>query len=57
MHGDADTLVPPAQGRELFEASAANKKQLVTLPGATHNEAVGSAGSLAAVQAFFKSLE
>lgn len=56
MHGDADTLVPPAQGRELFEASAANKKQLVTLPGATHNEAVGSAGSLAAVQAFFKSL-
>ena len=56
MHGDADTLVPPTQGRELFEASPAKKKQFVTLPGATHNEAAGSPGSLAAVQAFLKSL-
>jgi uncharacterized protein len=56
MHGDADILVPPAQGRELFEASPAEKKQFVTLPGATHNEAAGSPGSLAAVQVFLKSL-
>ena len=56
MHGDADTLVPPAQGRELFEASPAKNKQFVMLPGATHNEAAGSPGSLAAVQAFLKSL-
>ncbi len=56
MHGDADTLVPLAQGRELFEASPAEEKQFVMLPGATHNEAAGSAGSLAAVQAFLKSL-
>ena len=56
MHGDADILVPPAQGRELFEASLAKAKQFVTLPGATHNEAAGSPGSLAAVQVFLKSL-
>jgi pimeloyl-ACP methyl ester carboxylesterase len=56
MHGDADTLVPPAQGRELFDASPAKEKQFVILPGATHNEAAGSPGSLAAVQAFLKSL-
>ena len=56
MHGDADILVPPAQGRELFEASPAKKKRFVMLPGATHNEAAGSPGSLAAVQVFLKSL-
>lgn len=56
MHGDADTLVPPAQGRQLYAASPAKRKQFVTLPGATHNEAAGSPGSLAAVQAFLKSL-
>jgi uncharacterized protein len=56
MHGDADELVPPAQGREIFAASPAKNKRFVVLPGATHNEAAGSAGSLAAVQAFLKSL-
>ena len=57
MHGDADELVPPAQGRELFEASPAKKKEFVTLPGATHNEAAGSPLSLAAVQSFLMSLK
>jgi uncharacterized protein len=56
MHGDADILVPLGQGRELFEASPAKEKLFVTLPGATHNEAAGSPGSLAAVRVFLKSL-
>ena len=37
LHGEADTLVPVAMGRELF--SLANEpKDIVTLPGAGHND-------------------
>lgn len=36
-HGDADTIVPYAQGRRLFEA-AAGPKRFVTLSGLDHND-------------------
>ena len=36
-HGDADTIVPYALGRRLFEA-ANEPKQFITLPGADHND-------------------
>jgi uncharacterized protein len=56
MHGDADALVPVAQGQMLYAASPAENKRFVKLPGATHNDAAGSPGSLAAIQMFLKSL-
>src|SRR5215208_2914471 len=37
MHGDADSVVPYAAGRELFNALA-GPKRLVTLRGADHND-------------------
>ncbi len=37
VHGDADTIIPHALGRELFERLDA-PKQLVTLRGADHND-------------------
>jgi len=37
VHGDADTIIPYALGRELFERLDA-PKQLVTLRGADHND-------------------
>jgi uncharacterized protein len=57
MHGDADELVPLAQGQELYAASPSENKRFVKLPGATHNDAAGSPGSLEAVQAFLMSLK
>jgi uncharacterized protein len=56
MHGDADILVPLAQGQELYAASPSENKRFVKLPGATHNDAAGSPLSLAAVQSFLISL-
>jgi fermentation-respiration switch protein FrsA (DUF1100 family) len=37
VHGDADTIVPIALGRKLFEA-ANEPKQFVVIPGADHND-------------------
>ena len=37
MHGDADSVVPCAAGRELFDALA-GPKRFVTLRGADHND-------------------
>ncbi len=37
FHGDADTIIPPAIGRRLFEA-ANEPKQFVNTPGRDHND-------------------
>ncbi len=37
LHGEEDSLIPAAHGRELFEASPAINKKLIILPGAEHN--------------------
>lgn len=52
LHGEADTLVPIAQGRKVFAASPSPKKQFVALPGVGHNATAGSAESLRAVREF-----
>jgi fermentation-respiration switch protein FrsA (DUF1100 family) len=43
MHGTADRIVPPEQGRQLFEA-APEPKRLRLFPGAGHNDLLALAG-------------
>jgi uncharacterized protein len=38
LHGEEDSLVPLSQGRALFEDLGSAKKELVTIPGAGHND-------------------
>ena len=38
IHGQADVLIPPADGEALYEHSAAQDKRLVLVPGAGHND-------------------
>ena len=44
VHGDRDELVPYEMGRRLFEA-APGPKQLLTIPGAGHNDVLHRAGA------------
>lgn len=37
IHGERDQLIPPGEGRALYEASAAVDKRLLLIPGADHN--------------------
>jgi len=57
LHGEADTLVPIAQGREVFAASPSTRKRFVSLPGVTHNQTAGIPQSISAVAAFLTSLQ
>ncbi len=52
LHGRDDSLVPVAQGREVFQASPAKKKQFVVIPGADHRETISAAASFRALGAF-----
>lgn len=56
LHGEADTLVPIAQGRKVFAASPSTEKKFVALPGVSHNGTAGSTESLRAVEGFLKRL-
>jgi pimeloyl-ACP methyl ester carboxylesterase len=38
LHGEADVLIPPADGRELYWRAAAQEKRLVLIPGGGHND-------------------
>ena len=38
IHGEADTLIPVEQGRELYEASPVQDKELLIIKGAGHND-------------------
>jgi alpha-beta hydrolase superfamily lysophospholipase len=38
IHGLEDRLIPPSEGRTLYETCAAHHKQLVMIPGAGHND-------------------
>lgn len=38
LHGQHDRLVPPEQGRDLYETLGSEQKELVIIPGADHND-------------------
>jgi alpha-beta hydrolase superfamily lysophospholipase len=38
IHGGEDMLIPPSEGRALYASCAAERKQLVIIPGAGHND-------------------
>jgi hypothetical protein len=52
LHGEADTLVPIDQGREVFAASSSSQKKFVSLPGVVHNQTPATAQSIGAVAEF-----
>jgi hypothetical protein len=52
LHGEADTLVPIAQGREVFAASTSTQKKFVSLPGVVHNQTPATPQSIGAVAEF-----
>jgi alpha-beta hydrolase superfamily lysophospholipase len=52
LHGQADTLVPINQGREVFAASSSSRKKFVSLPAVGHNQTAGTTQSLTAVAEF-----
>jgi hypothetical protein len=52
LHGEADTLVPINQGREVFAASSSVQKRFVSLPGVAHNQTPATPQSIKAVAEF-----
>ncbi len=38
IHGEQDSLIPPAEGRDLFDNAGTKDKRLVVIPGADHND-------------------
>jgi hypothetical protein len=52
LHGEADTLVPINQGREVFAASSSSQKRFISLPGVAHNQTPATAQSIGAVAQF-----
>ena len=52
LHGEADTLVPISQGREVFAASSSTQKKFVSLPGVVHNQTPVTPQSIGAVAEF-----
>jgi fermentation-respiration switch protein FrsA (DUF1100 family) len=44
VHGERDDIVPPSQGRALFDAAPAPKRMQV-LPGVGHNDLIPLAGA------------
>jgi alpha-beta hydrolase superfamily lysophospholipase len=54
IHGQADVLIPPSDGQELYRRCAAPDKRLVLIPGAGHNNLmmVGMSRYFEAIQVF-----
>lgn len=51
IHGERDWIIPVEDGRALYDASAAQDKDLLTIPGASHNDLmlVGRAAYFSAI--------
>ena len=49
VHGELDTAVPVAQGREVYAASKVTAKRLLVLPGVGHNGALAAPATLDAL--------
>jgi hypothetical protein len=56
LHGEADTLVPIHQGREVFAASSSSQKKFISLPGVAHNQTPATVQSIGAVAEFLASI-
>jgi pimeloyl-ACP methyl ester carboxylesterase len=56
VHGDADDVIPYAEGKEVYEASRSTHKKFVTLHRVDHNDAPGRRETLEALETFFTSL-
>jgi pimeloyl-ACP methyl ester carboxylesterase len=56
LHGEEDTTVPIAQGREVFAASPSINKRFVALPGVGHFDTAFSAAAQDAFRGFLKDL-
>jgi pimeloyl-ACP methyl ester carboxylesterase len=58
IHAEFDHIIPFSDGQSLFEASAAENKKLLQIPGANHNDifARGLSAYLAAIETMVKSL-
>lgn len=56
LHGEADSIVPVAQGREVFAASPSVEKRFVALPGVGHNGTPAAPASLGAVAGFLRGI-
>lgn len=59
VHGDADSIVPYASGRRVFEAARSAKKTFITIPAADHNDlhVVNPAVYWKAIDAFTSGLQ
>jgi fermentation-respiration switch protein FrsA (DUF1100 family) len=38
LHGELDDLIPPEEGRTLYNGISSARKELVIIPGAGHND-------------------
>jgi uncharacterized protein len=56
VHGDADRLIPIAEGRKVFAASPVSRKTFVAIPGNGHDGMLENPSTLAAIKAFLASL-
>ena len=54
IHGQRDRIIPVGDARALYDQSGAPQKQLLTVPGAGHNDllAVDPAGYFGAIRSF-----
>ena len=51
IHGEYDSLIPPTEGKALFENAASSNKNLVIIPNAEHNDIM-----LVGMERYFKAI-
>jgi pimeloyl-ACP methyl ester carboxylesterase len=56
LHGERDTLIPVEEGKHVYNSIGSEKKQLVIIPSATHNDImfVGLRKYFEAIQRFIE---
>jgi alpha-beta hydrolase superfamily lysophospholipase len=52
IHGEYDSLIPPTEGKALFENAASRNKNLVIIPDAEHNDIM-----LVGMERYFKAIK
>ncbi len=51
IHGEYDSLIPPTEGKALFENAASSNKNLIIIPDAEHNDII-----LVGMERYFKTI-